>query len=244
VWASGVRAPAGYEVMRGSCFHTLDAIATSSVAAANHRPSVRNHSWEPSRRRLRRLESRLGRAMGQGGVGVAPRAVWRVVAPGGYVLVFSQGEFTEVVRRRISFDGIRWQALVWIHGDFSSNTYNQDFLAATTHEDITVFYRSEGIKRLPLFQARQRQIGTHLDYPKAPQPRASMKPVGLLEELIRRYSRKGDSILDCCMGTGICGVAALASGRKFLGVEARQDTFGKAARWLESSCPMCIIDGE
>ena len=30
------------------------------------------------------------------------------------------------------------QYAVWVHGDLGNNTYNQDFQAATTHEDISV----------------------------------------------------------------------------------------------------------
>lgn len=243
VWASGVRAAAGYEVVCGNCFELLAEVTSCSVAAVIIDPPYGitrgsqggagtggwNRNWDVrwTDDEWRTLREQL----------------WRVVAPGGHVLIFSQGEFTEVVRRQMTTDGVKWQALVWIHGDLSSNTYNQDFLAATTHEDITVFYRSEGIRKLTLYQSRQRQIGTHLIFPKPPQPRATMKPVGLMEELMRRYSRKGDAILDCCMASGVCGIAALASGRRFLGVEARLSTFEKAVQHLKAG-PEGYLEGE
>ena len=62
-----------------------------------------------------------------------------------------------------------------------------------------------------------------------------MKPSALLEELVRRYTPQGGIVLDCCMGRGVCGVAALAAGRRFLGVEMQQDRFDYAVCWLASA---------
>jgi site-specific DNA-methyltransferase (adenine-specific) len=45
------------------------------------------------------------------------------------------------------------------------------------------------------------------------------KPVELLRYLIRTYSNKGDVVLDNCMGSGSCGIAAMKEGRKFIGIE-------------------------
>ena len=55
----------------------------------------------------------------------------------------------------------------------SSNPYNQDFQAATTHEDITVYWQGR-VRALNLFQAKQRQLGTHLIFPKDQHPRPGM----------------------------------------------------------------------
>jgi len=61
-----------------------------------------------------------------------------------------------------------------------------------------------------------------------------MKPSELLEQLVRRYTPEGSTVLDCCMSRGVCGVAALAAGRRFLGVEAQQDRYDYAVQWLAS----------
>jgi site-specific DNA-methyltransferase (adenine-specific) len=47
----------------------------------------------------------------------------------------------------------------------------------------------------------------------------TQKPVALLEYLIRTYSNPGDTILDNTMGSGSTGVAALNTGRNFVGIE-------------------------
>lgn len=54
----------------------------------------------------------------------------------------------------------------------------------------------------------------------------TQKPVDLLRYLIRLYSLPGDVILDNTMGSGSTGVAALAEGRGFIGIE-------KEAEWFE-----------
>lgn len=45
------------------------------------------------------------------------------------------------------------------------------------------------------------------------------KPVSLLEWLIKTYTNEGEIILDNCMGSGSTGVAAMKTGRRFIGIE-------------------------
>ena len=47
----------------------------------------------------------------------------------------------------------------------------------------------------------------------------TQKPVALLEYLIRTYTNEGDTVLDFTMGSGTTGVAAMLTGRKFIGIE-------------------------
>ncbi len=57
----------------------------------------------------------------------------------------------------------------------------------------------------------------------------TQKPVALLEYLILTYSNKGDTVLDSCMGSGSTGIAALHTGREFIGIET-DDTYFKTAK--------------
>jgi site-specific DNA-methyltransferase (adenine-specific) len=45
----------------------------------------------------------------------------------------------------------------------------------------------------------------------------TQKPVPLLEYLIKTYTNEGDTVLDNCMGSGSTGVAAMNTGRNFIG---------------------------
>lgn len=56
----------------------------------------------------------------------------------------------------------------------------------------------------------------------------TQKPVGLLCLLIKMYSNAGQTVYDPFMGSGSTGVAALLTGRKFVGSEKDRKMFGKA----------------
>lgn len=47
----------------------------------------------------------------------------------------------------------------------------------------------------------------------------TQKPVELCEYMIKTYTNPGDTVLDNCMGSGSIGVAAVRTGRKFIGIE-------------------------
>ena len=57
----------------------------------------------------------------------------------------------------------------------------------------------------------------------------TQKPVGLLEYLIKTYSKEGDLILDNCMGSGSTGVACINTGRNFIGIE-KDNTYFEIAK--------------
>lgn len=58
----------------------------------------------------------------------------------------------------------------------------------------------------------------------------TQKPTALLAYLIRTYTNPGDLVLDFTMGSGSCGVAAMETGRRFVGIELDPDYFDISAR--------------
>jgi len=54
----------------------------------------------------------------------------------------------------------------------------------------------------------------------------------MMEHIVRSSSREGDVVLDCFMGSGSTGKAALALGRRFVGMEFEQPTFDQASEAL------------
>lgn len=57
----------------------------------------------------------------------------------------------------------------------------------------------------------------------------TQKPVALFEYLIKTYTNEGDVILDNCIGSGTTAVAAINTGRQFIGIE-RETEYCEIAR--------------
>lgn len=58
----------------------------------------------------------------------------------------------------------------------------------------------------------------------------TQKPVSLLEYLIRTYTNEGETVLDDVMGSGSTGVAAVNTGRSFIGMELDPGYFETACK--------------
>ena len=53
----------------------------------------------------------------------------------------------------------------------------------------------------------------------------TQKPVALFEYLIKTYTNKGEIVLDNCIGSGTTAIAALNTGRYFIGIEKEKKYF-------------------
>lgn len=62
----------------------------------------------------------------------------------------------------------------------------------------------------------------------------TQKPVALMEYLIRTYTNEGELVLDNTMGSGTTGVAAIRSGRRFIGIERDEKYFAIAQGRIEN----------
>lgn len=56
------------------------------------------------------------------------------------------------------------------------------------------------------------------------------KPVALLEYLIKTYTNEGELVLDATMGSGSTGVAAINTGRRFIGFELEKKFYDMAEK--------------
>lgn len=74
-----------------------------------------------------------------------------------------------------------------------------------------------------------------LTFPKEPGAPAVQKPAALLEYLILTYTEPGETVLDCCMGSGSTGTACIRTGRRFIGMELDPERFREAAERLGQS---------
>lgn len=63
----------------------------------------------------------------------------------------------------------------------------------------------------------------------------TQKPVALLEYLIRTYTNDGETVLDNVMGSGSTGVAAVNTGRNFIGMELDHGYFETACKRISEA---------
>lgn len=63
----------------------------------------------------------------------------------------------------------------------------------------------------------------------------TQKPVPLLEYMINTYTFQGETVLDNTMGSGSTGVAAINTGRAFVGIELEQKYFDIAKGRIEEA---------
>jgi site-specific DNA-methyltransferase (adenine-specific) len=63
----------------------------------------------------------------------------------------------------------------------------------------------------------------------------TIKPVPLMEYMVKTYSNEGDTVLDNCMGSGTTGVACKRLGRNFIGIEKDAEYFEIAKKRIHET---------
>jgi hypothetical protein len=69
---------------------------------------------------------------------------------------------------------------------------------------------------------------------RGPRGHIGGKPLELMQLIVKDYSREGDLVCDPCAGYATTGVAALATGRRFVGAEVDPTTYEKAKERLNA----------
>lgn len=65
----------------------------------------------------------------------------------------------------------------------------------------------------------------------------TQKPIAFMEELIKKHSNEGDTVLDCFAGSCTTGVAAINTNRNFIGCEIDKDYYTKSIKRLTPILP-------
>jgi site-specific DNA-methyltransferase (adenine-specific) len=72
----------------------------------------------------------------------------------------------------------------------------------------------------------------------------TQKPLALMEYLVRTYSKEGETVLDNTMGGGSTGLAAVRTGRKFIGIEKDPEIFKVAETRIRTLEATGIVVGK
>jgi DNA modification methylase len=70
----------------------------------------------------------------------------------------------------------------------------------------------------------------------------SQKPIQLMTELIEKFTKEGDVILDPFMGSGSTGVACAKLGRNFIGIEKKREYFDIAERRIGEAQMQTVME--
>jgi hypothetical protein len=119
------------------------------------------------------------------------------------------------------------EILYWIKQPSTKNTAKR---CSRFVEEIHVFRRGNLFNRLHWSCMTGIFYDTVIDYPSL---HPWQKPESMMEKLIRIYSNPGDVVFDPYMGSGTTGVAAVKSGRGFIGCELDPETFSLAKQRID-----------
>ena len=171
----------------------------------------------------------------------------RVLAPGGAVVLTSQGPFTA----RLILSNEAWfkYKLVWVKSK-ATNFLNAKKQPLRRHEDVCVFYPKQpvyhpqmqpgteydkGVRKNQLtgsygdfdpvrVRSKGQRYPTDVVYFKTAESEGQVwhptqKPVALGRYMVRTFTEPGQVVLDNAFGSGSFLVAAVAEGRNFIGIE-------------------------
>lgn len=184
----------------------------------------------------------------------------RILKQSGVICLHTDQPFTSKVVT--SFRSIWRYELVWVK-EKGSDFLNANRKPMKAHETIQVCYRGKptfnkqrsegnpykarsGVHKSENWGAfntglhtdctdGKRNPTTVLKFKREKGLHPTQKPVSLLEYLIRAYTNEGETVLDNTMGSGSTGVAAVNTGRSFIGMELDPGYFETACKRISEA---------
>jgi len=119
---------------------------------------------------------------------------------------------------------------VWIKDPSWANSRwtSTSLKAVSEYEDVYVFWKpgQQIIDRTKLDNAEWKEWGSrgiwYIDSVRRNDDHEAKFPLELAQRVVKLYSDKGDLILDPFMGSGTTAIAALSTGRSFIGIEKEE----------------------
>lgn len=184
----------------------------------------------------------------------------RVIKDNGCIALFGQQPFTTVLNAS-NLNDFRYE-LIW-EKETGTGHLNAKKMPMKSHETISIFYKrlptyNPQMEAGKAYTCKKGGASSNYNadtkdniitknngtrYPKSVLKFArdkggkhpTQKPVTLLEWLIKTYTNTGETVLDATMGSGTCGVAAVNTGRSFVGFELNKEYFDIALERIISA---------
>lgn len=120
----------------------------------------------------------------------------------------------------------KFDILCW-HKDNALPTYSNKYLSDT--EYCLFFHKGKGHTFPQTYEDAKTywvEPINHIDKKLYGHP--TIKPLHMIEQLVRNSSKEGDTILDTFMGSGTTGVACVNTNRNFIGMELNEEYYNIA----------------
>lgn len=149
-----------------------------------------------------------------------------VEAASGWIILFTLAEGVRAWRDDLQAAGAKWDTTCfWIKPDASPRFNGQG--PARGAECFVTSWAGKGHRRWNA--GGKRGVYTHCVNTGRQGEHPTEKPVSLMMDLVQDFTRPGEVVCDPFMGSGTTGIACVALGRRFIGIE--QDP-----RWFDLSC--------
>lgn len=184
----------------------------------------------------------------------------RIIKRGAPIVLFAQQPFTTI----LAASNIEWLKYEWIwEKENGSNFLMAKYCPLKIHENILVFYESKPTYNPQMRQGfepyKHRDKGSNANYGKikggvlsksngerfpvdiiaynrdSESWHPTQKPLALIKYLILTYSNPGDTVLDNCMGSGTTAVAAIRTGRNWIGYEMNTEFYNRALKRIDET---------
>lgn len=181
----------------------------------------------------------------------------RIIKDNGVIVLFSQQPFSsKLIESNLKMFKYEW---IWVK-EQGTGFLNAKKMPLKSHEDILVFYKKPPVYNPQMrtgfkpYKAKQKSAGSNYDkskpvvtisngerYPldvisfkrEGKKLHPTQKPLDAMKWIIEKLSNPHDIVLDCFMGSGSTGVAALELDRNFIGIELDKHYFDTATKRIE-----------
>jgi site-specific DNA-methyltransferase (adenine-specific) len=155
-----------------------------------------------------------------------------VAASSGWVILFTLAEGVRAWRDDLQTAGAKWDTTCfWIKPDASPRFNGQG--PARGAECFVTCWAGVGYRKWN--GGGKRGVYTHCVNTGRQGEHPTEKPVPLMMDLVSDFTQPGQVIGDPFMGSGTTGVACLALGRSFVGIEQNERWFDLACRRIEQA---------
>lgn len=229
-----------YELYQGDCLEVMENIASNSVDLVVTDPPFKTISGGKNSKHVAGwltsfLKENDGKIFKHNDIKIKnylPELV-RVCKPNAHLYIMTNNLNLRELLNQANENNLKLHnVLCWRKNTCTANRWYMKEI-----ELVVMFYKG---KAFPINKMNSKQIYESNNPRNKIHP--TEKPVDLMQHYIENSSQIGQTVLDPFMGSGTAGIACLASGRRFVGIELDSDYFKLAKdriyeKWLELQFP-------